>query len=50
MRDMIYAWVVRIIQRKHIVSIRNKKKKKKKRRSSQLVKQAQAARAREGLT
>lgn len=29
MRDMIYAWVVRIIQRKHIGSIRRKKKKKK---------------------
>ena len=46
MRDMIYAWIVRIIQRKHIVSIR-KKKKKKKRRTSQIVRDAQA---RGGLT
>jgi hypothetical protein len=32
MRDMLYEWVVRIIQRKHIGSIRKKKKNKKKRR------------------
>lgn len=36
MRGMIYAWIVRIIQRKHIGSIRRKKKKKKKKRSAQI--------------
>jgi DNA-directed RNA polymerase specialized sigma24 family protein len=49
MRDMIYAWIVRIIQRKQIVSIR-KKKRKKKRRTSQIIKSAQAAQARGGLS
>jgi ATP/ADP translocase len=28
MREMIYNWLVRIVQRRHIVTLRKKKKKK----------------------
>lgn len=32
MRDMLYEWIVRIIQRKHIGSLRKMKNKKKRRK------------------
>ncbi|KAM5353914.1 hypothetical protein ACJ41O_000564 [Fusarium nematophilum] len=36
MREMIYNWLVRIVQRRHIVTIRKKKKKKKKQQKIKL--------------